>query len=74
MQNITKIICPNCGNPAAERYHIADRQLSRTQCAECDYLLVMCQRTNRVIEAYAPGIDVARSTSQIRVRNAATNC
>lgn len=69
MQTITKIICPNCGSPSAERHNITDRQISRTQCPECDYLLVMCQRTNRVIEAYAPGIDVSKSTRAILVRN-----
>lgn len=69
MQITTKIICPNCGNPAAERHQIAERQISRTQCAECDYLLVMCERTNRVLEAYAPGIDIRKSTQAMLVRN-----
>mgnify|MGYP003546865019 CR=1 len=68
MQNITKIICPNCGNPSAERHNIVEHQLSRTQCRDCDYLLVTCQRTNRVIEAYAPGLDVTKSTQAIIVR------
>jgi ribosomal protein S27AE len=68
MQNITKIICPNCGNPAAERHHIASSQIRRTQCAECDYLLVMCLRTNRVIEAYAPGMDMGKSSRSMRLR------
>lgn len=65
MQNITKIICPNCGSPSAERHNIVERELSRTQCRDCDYLLVTCQRTNRVIEAYAPGLDVGKSTQAI---------
>jgi transposase-like protein len=65
MQNITKIICPNCGSPTAERHNIVERELSRTQCRDCDYLLVMCQRNNRVIEAYAPGLDVYKSTQAI---------
>jgi transposase-like protein len=69
MQNITKIICPNCGNPSAERHNIVERELSRTQCRDCDYLLVTCQRTNRTIEAYAPGIDVYKSTQAIIRRN-----
>jgi RNase P subunit RPR2 len=72
MQNITKIICPNCGSPSAERHNIVERELSRTQCQDCDYLLVTCQRTNRVIEAYAPGLDVCKSTQAI-VRQARRN-
>ena len=69
MQTITKIICPNCGSPSAERHNIAASQINRTQCPECDYLLVMCQRTNRVIEAYAPGLDLHKSRQAILVRN-----
>ncbi|AFY91433.1 hypothetical protein [Chamaesiphon minutus] len=71
MQAITKIICPNCGSPRAERL-LLDGQLSRTQCRDCDYLFVKCQRTNRVVEAYAPGIDVGRSRQAILVRNSAS--
>jgi hypothetical protein len=69
MQTNTKIICPNCGSPSAERHQIPERQILRTQCRDCDYLLVTCQRTNRVIEAYAPGIDVCKSTKAILGRN-----
>jgi hypothetical protein len=70
MQTNPKIICPNCGSPSAERYQIPERQILRTQCRDCDYLLVTCERTNRVIEAYAPGIDVRKSTKAILGRNA----
>jgi hypothetical protein len=56
-----KIYCPNCGNDQAERHYIADLELIRTQCRACDYLLVTCAATNRVIEAYAPGIAVRAS-------------
>lgn len=48
--------CPNCGSEA-ERYYILSSKLTRTQCLSCDYLMVMCSRTGKVIEAYAPGID-----------------
>ncbi len=47
--------CPNCGS-AAERHTIPSRQLVRTQCATCDYLLIACQKTGRIIECYAPGV------------------
>lgn len=49
------IHCPNCGS-SAERHYLLDQQLTRTQCAQCDYLMITCQKTGKVIEAYAPGI------------------
>ena len=52
---IQVIRCPNCGRPA-ERHHLSDVQLTRTQCPTCDYLMVTCARTGKVVEAYAPGI------------------
>ncbi|MDM9381237.1 replication restart DNA helicase PriA [Chlorogloeopsis sp. ULAP01] len=55
MQIVQSIYCPNCGSKG-ERYYIFDRQLTRTQCQSCDYLMVCCTRTGKVIEAYAPGI------------------
>ncbi len=55
MQIVQKIRCPNCGSEG-ERHHISHSQLTRTQCPICDYLMVSCTRTGKVIEAYAPGI------------------
>ncbi len=55
MRIIQKIYCPNCGSKC-ERHNIFERQISRTQCVNCDYLMINCTRTWRVIEAYAPGI------------------
>ncbi len=55
MQIKQNIRCPNCGSEA-ERYYLLSSQLTRTQCLSCDYLMVMCSDTGRVIEAYAPGI------------------
>lgn len=53
---LTQVIrCPNCGNHG-ERHHLVSDQLTRTQCSICDYLMVTCSRTGRVIEAYAPGL------------------
>jgi uncharacterized paraquat-inducible protein A len=49
------VCCPNCGSPA-ERHHLEQEQLTRTQCPRCDYLMITCTQTGRVIEAYAPGI------------------
>lgn len=50
------IYCPNCGD-RAERYHCSETNIMRTSCHHCDYLLVQCSKTGKVIEAYAPGID-----------------
>ena len=61
MSTIYQVRCPNCGS-LAERHHVPDQQLVRTQCATCDYLLITCTATGRVIEAYAPGI----SAQQLR--------
>lgn len=55
MQMIQTIRCPNCGNHA-ERHYLDSSHLSRTQCPSCDYLMITCTKTGRVIEAYAPGI------------------
>ena len=46
--------CPNCGARATQS--ISQNQIKRTSCPSCDYLLVQCAKTARVIEAYAPGV------------------
>ena len=55
-----KVHCPNCGQ-LADRYHLEADQLIRTQCSACDYLMITCARTGKVIEAYAPGLFVGSS-------------
>jgi len=55
LQTKQSIHCPNCGS-AAERIFITSRQVVQTQCPICDYLMITCAQTCRVIEAYAPGI------------------
>ncbi|WP_428013359.1 replication restart DNA helicase PriA [Baaleninema sp.] len=47
--------CPNCGN-IGERRYLHSSNLVRTQCPHCDYLMVSCSETGRVIEAYSPGL------------------
>ncbi|MGG6293258.1 replication restart DNA helicase PriA [Leptolyngbya sp. AN02str] len=54
MQVVQVVHCPNCGSKA-ERFQTAHNHL-KTQCAVCDYLMVTCAQTGRVVEAYAPGI------------------
>ncbi|MEL6469093.1 MAG: replication restart DNA helicase PriA [Cyanobacteria bacterium J06623_4] len=55
-----RVHCPTCGS-TAERYYLADVEQVRTQCACCDYLMVLCARTGRVMEAYAPSFAPALS-------------
>jgi phage FluMu protein Com len=47
--------CPNCGTLAERSY---TRQIIQTQCHRCDYLMITCSVTGKVVEAYAPGISV----------------
>ncbi len=50
-----QVRCPNCGQ-MAERHVLEDNRLVRTQCHACDYLMITCTTTGKVIEAYAPGL------------------
>lgn len=55
MKTFEMVRCPNCGSHA-ERHHLSSEQLIRTQCPACDYLMITCASTGKVIEAHAPGI------------------
>jgi len=57
-ENIQIIRCPNCGS-FAERQHLMKQKLMQTQCPSCDYLMVTCAQSGRVVEAYAPGISMS---------------
>ncbi len=59
MQIKQDIHCPNCGS-FAQRQYCLQTQLIQTQCPVCDYLMVNCSRTGRVVEAYAPGLYARR--------------
>lgn len=52
---IESIRCPNCG-AIAERHHLSYLAQVKTQCEDCDYLLVICTRSGHVLESYAPGL------------------
>lgn len=68
MLSTIHIACPNCGSSAAERHILPESQIERTQCRDCDYLLVTCLRTNRVLEAYAPTIDFRKFKQTLVLR------
>jgi transposase-like protein len=55
MTKIQIIHCPNCGDRATKE--ITDNDIQRIACRNCDYLLVQCAKTAKVIEAYAPGFN-----------------
>ena len=61
------IYCPNCGD-RAERHQCSETNIIRTSCYHCDYLLVQCSKTARVIEAYAPGINFKKA-QKTKVQN-----
>ncbi len=55
MQLKQEIRCPNCGSHA-ERHYVSSRQITQTQCPMCDYLMVTCSQTGKVVETYTTGI------------------
>ncbi len=59
MQLTQKVRCPNCGS-YAERLYFIKTDITQTQCPACDYLMINCSRTGKVVEAYAPGLYARR--------------
>lgn len=55
MQTVQTIRCPNCGS-LAERHHLSNNRSIRTQCEVCDYFMLTCSESGRVLESYAPGV------------------
>lgn len=56
METTRQIVhCPNCGCLAERNYHSLTSYIE-TQCLVCDYLMIICANTGRVIESYYPGI------------------
>jgi hypothetical protein len=55
MAILEAVRCPNCGS-WAERHHLSFLAQVKTECDRCDYLMVTCTRSGRVVEAYAPGL------------------
>ncbi len=58
MRITQRIRCPNCGNHGSRDY-LTNHEVIQTSCEICDYFMVNCSRTGKVIEAYAPGIGLS---------------
>ncbi|OLP19490.1 replication restart DNA helicase PriA [Leptolyngbya sp. 'hensonii'] len=54
MKTVETVRCSNCGS-LAERHYLSSSNVVRTQCEVCDYLMITCSLTGRVLESYAPG-------------------
>ena len=63
-----QVHCPHCGSIAERHFleisqfaeHIvqrctADDVVTRTACDDCDYLMVLCSKSDTVLEAYMAG-------------------
>jgi hypothetical protein len=68
MAIIQSVRCPNCGK-FAERLYLPLIAQVQTQCAACDYLLISCTRTGKVLEAYYPGINFQHSLEHFPSNN-----
>ena len=56
MTTFQRVRCPNCGR-YGKRDTVPNTTLLRTECGSCDYLMILCEETGRVIESYAPGLE-----------------
>ena len=56
MKTFQRVRCPNCGS-YCKRDAVKATSLLRTECGSCDYLMILCEETGRVIESYAPGLE-----------------
>lgn len=72
MSIIQSVRCPNCGK-FAERLYLPLLAQVQTQCGACDYLLISCTRTGKVIEAYYPGLDYQQLSAPSSDRNSASS-
>jgi len=74
MQTNQVVRCPNCGSFAERRYFSSTEakysscpgnQITQTECAACDYFMVMCSLSGSVLEAYAPGMSAPTSARKL---------
>ncbi|MEM8505255.1 MAG: hypothetical protein AAF716_19125 [Cyanobacteria bacterium P01_D01_bin.1] len=61
---VQTVHCPTCGSAAERRYSTKTGQV-RTQCDHCDYLMVSCAKTGRVIESYSPSFSPMAFSSRL---------
>lgn len=70
------IPCTNCGRSAIRSYFISrepkyascpNERVIQTECPHCDYLMVMCSLSGRVIEAHDSSTSVINQDSQSRL-------
>jgi hypothetical protein len=66
MVAIQSVRCPTCGS-IAQRHN--NSQTIRTECLACDYVLVMCALTGKVMETYAPTLSMEQFQSLIQPKN-----
>ncbi|MEO1693272.1 MAG: replication restart DNA helicase PriA [Cyanobacteria bacterium J06631_6] len=61
MNRTFEVSCPNCGGSATRSYFTSQEsrysncprnQVIQVECADCDYLMVMCSVSGNVVEAY----------------------
>lgn len=49
------IHCPNCGSHALRHQYVMENEtITETACPVCDYLLVNCGLTGKVMDCYLP--------------------
>jgi predicted RNA-binding Zn-ribbon protein involved in translation (DUF1610 family) len=57
MKRIQTVHCPNCGSHG-EKIHFPKQNLTQISCPSCDYFIVHCPDSGKVVEAYAPGLKI----------------
>jgi NAD-dependent SIR2 family protein deacetylase len=60
MRTLEQVRCPNCGKIASREYFPSHR-IKQTACPACDYFLMSCALTGKVLECYAPGLYAVRT-------------
>jgi hypothetical protein len=59
MKAVQKVHCPNCGS-SAEKIYLSEQNLISLSCSSCDYLIIHCPDSAKVLEVYAPGLKMSR--------------
>ncbi|MDJ0745157.1 MAG: hypothetical protein QNJ32_17605 [Xenococcaceae cyanobacterium MO_167.B27] len=82
INTIQTIQCPNCGSNAIRRYFTSSeaaycscpkKQVIKTECPVCDYLMVMCSLSGSVLEAQFPGTYFVKRSSDFALKNPVKN-